>query len=58
MFKNFENWHQELLEMDTATNHKQTLAEIEIAILESPAADDRGFRLKVFWLLRHVARLV
>lgn len=58
MTENFESWQEELLAVDSSKNHKETLAEIEISILESPAADDRSFRLKVFWLLRHVGRLL
>jgi hypothetical protein len=54
----FEKWKEELLLVDSSENHRQTLAEIEISILETPAADDRIFRLKVFWLLRHLAQLV
>tara|TARA_R100000306_G_C4378599_1_gene143140 strand:+ start:2794 stop:2970 length:177 start_codon:yes stop_codon:yes gene_type:complete len=58
MNQNFETWQDELLAVDSSENHKQTIAEIEISILESPAADDCAFRLKAFWLLRHLARLV
>lgn len=58
MTQNVEKWHQELLQVDTGENHKETLAQIEFAILESPAADCCAFRLKAFWLLRHLAQLI
>ncbi len=58
MNANLKSWEEELLSMDSSENHKQTLFEIEMAILESPEADCKGFRLKVFWLLRHFAKLV
>lgn len=58
MTENFENWQEELLAVDSSENHKKTLAEIEITILESTAADDCCFRLKVFWLLRHFSQLL
>lgn len=58
MNNEYKKWQQELLDVDTKTNHKQTLEDIEFAILESPAADDCNFRLKVFWLLRHLAKLL
>ena len=58
MNANYEEWQEELLSMDSSQNHKQTLAEIEVAILESDAATDKRFRLRAFWLLRHLAKLV
>ena len=58
MNSNFESWQEELLSTATPQEHKKTLAEIEIAILESPAADNCAFRLKAFWLMRHIARLL
>tara|TARA_R100001530_G_scaffold64646_1_gene46385 strand:+ start:458 stop:634 length:177 start_codon:yes stop_codon:yes gene_type:complete len=58
MNQNFENWQEELLSVDSSENHRQTLDEIEMAILESPAADNCAFRLQVFWLLRHFKKLL
>jgi len=55
---NFNEWHEALLAMDTSQNHKQLLAEIELIVLESSAADCRKFRLQALWLLRHLAKLV
>lgn len=58
MSTNFENWKQELLDVDTAENHRASLAEIELLVLESNAADNKRVRLKLIWLLRHFKQLV
>ncbi len=58
MASKFKLWQENLVSMGSQESHKETLSEIEFTILESSASDDKAFRLKAIWLLRHLSQLI
>jgi hypothetical protein len=58
MKPNFEEWHDDLSEFDTAVNHRARLETITTIYLESDFANQRIERIKTMWLLRHLSRIL
>jgi len=58
MKKALKNWYQELQEVDTLANHKQTVNLLEEVYLETTAANNRKERIRIMWLLRCLKKIL